>query len=313
MWWELYFWLFSPLVILGYAGMHSFPFKHVSMVIIGVGLTSLFLIGLFSFVYNKKILPQKFWTYFFWLNLVYFLLAVIYELSPTQPYTKYLSFLLDFKTQQSNITENTLFNVLFIPFFYAVFQLSKGKFRQPTKPREVRVAGTIAKKFEKLSRLKKIGIALGVLILIGVMFMAYTFWQAYKSAPALEQKLNAYLMYISSEDYKHAYELFSPAFKNTDDLDAFTNAVIYFRPTYEGYLPNSIQTRRVLYNHWFGQPSTITYDGIIMYQGGDTGEISAVFIANDEAWELLSVHIYAPPSRFDEFSPRQEQVNFKEQ
>lgn len=90
-------------------------------------------VGLYSYVFRKKILSPVFWKYFLWINIVYSALYIIYTLAPNAPLINYLSYLQSIEQESSGWVEFTFSTLYTLPFLYAIYQLSKGKFRSAPK------------------------------------------------------------------------------------------------------------------------------------------------------------------------------------
>jgi hypothetical protein len=283
--WKLYFWIMSFGFVAIVADMFSHPIMHLYMVPVDIGIIALLFLGLISYVFNIYLLTSKFWRFFFRLFIVYIILEVIYLSFPHQPIIQQLSILVSVENKPTDSLKSVFLSwILFLPLFYALFQLSSGRFRKATKPRDIISLGMLIKniiitklvkkftigglvrklvipafvrKIAQLSKLKKLFLALGILILAGVAFMAISFWQASRDVPDLERTVNEYLIDASNEDYKHAYGLFSAEYKKVADLATFTKSAVYIRPVYKGYQPDSLATERYILHVGLGQPSTI--------------------------------------------------------
>lgn len=114
-WWKVYFWLFVIFVFMFY--IYCFYENNIfleSNIYIGIMLLIYFisLLGVWGFVYQKKVFYQEFWIYIFFIIIVDFIGSLIGSTIETS--TQEIDFL-------STIL-GLLFLVLGFFYFYALYQ-----------------------------------------------------------------------------------------------------------------------------------------------------------------------------------------------
>ena len=120
-WWKIYFWLSviaSVFAVIGFA----IEYKQNNLFdLITFIMFFLSLLGLYSFIYNKKFFLKKFWFYFFWINLIIDIIYTSYYLAPNDPIISNLSFI-NGRYPVSGIAAIIVF-ILDIPVIYALYKL----------------------------------------------------------------------------------------------------------------------------------------------------------------------------------------------
>lgn len=139
MWWLIYF-AYSVLISV------VIFFDSLGHIINGKGfnlIDSIFIInfifatyGLYCYLTKKKILSFGFWRIYFWANLVFDIIYLLYELFPHNYLLQSLSFLARTPVRFSPIFY-IIMSLLDIPFLYAFYQLSKGRFRKINKIKNI--------------------------------------------------------------------------------------------------------------------------------------------------------------------------------
>ena len=123
MWLKIYFWIYFILSAIGFGYMIKSPSLYSGGGIAGVVFTSIFMIGLFCYVYKKRLFSNRFWKVIFWI-LVFFFIECILEvyIIPKDFIDIYLPF---FKSILSTNSSGTVISWLAnTPILYFIFQLS---------------------------------------------------------------------------------------------------------------------------------------------------------------------------------------------
>ena len=125
MWWKIYYWL----SIIGLIFMIFGLVQGNNSIIDLIESADLILavIGLYAFIYKKKVFKATFWLYFFWFNVVFDIAYLVYGLAPNDTVLKNLSFLntTNMVIPPVYILIISLFNIPFLYVFYKLAQLSK--------------------------------------------------------------------------------------------------------------------------------------------------------------------------------------------
>lgn len=122
MWWKVYFWIYTVLMILGVISLFFVfsPFTFADW--IGTILNIAVYLGLYAYVFNKKdILETKWWTIIFWANLVSWTEALLDLYILNGAIEKALPFL---KSGQIMTDANIISSVVIsLPALYATYLL----------------------------------------------------------------------------------------------------------------------------------------------------------------------------------------------
>jgi hypothetical protein len=139
-WWKVYFWLNTALLAFVIIAEFSYPTAPPGLFIADVVIYVLALIGVYAFISRKPFFTTIFWKYFFWFNIVYALVYLVYAIAPDAPGISSLSFLM--YGERENLLETALLGtVLSLPYMYAIYRLSKGEFLEyKTKEQELKEA-----------------------------------------------------------------------------------------------------------------------------------------------------------------------------
>lgn len=80
--WKLYFWIILFLNTLGIVVVYSdlTPWKFSTWIEVMSSLLAI--IGLFSYVFNKKVAPSKVWFVYFWIMIFSWIFSFIYVFTP---------------------------------------------------------------------------------------------------------------------------------------------------------------------------------------------------------------------------------------
>jgi hypothetical protein len=141
MWWKIYFWIICCILIFDITALFSDKIINIYLFIIDILNTVILLIGLYAYVFKKRIFSRTFWEFFLWINIVYFLLESLYILAPENPFIKYLSYLQSTKLSDELLFAGLLqrvFSIAFsaaflLPLVFSIYQLSQGKYREIKK------------------------------------------------------------------------------------------------------------------------------------------------------------------------------------
>ena len=126
--WKIVFVIFLLIVIIGVAGdLSHIQIWHFFDLLSDIGIV-VALIGMFSFVFKKVILPTGFWGVFFWIYLLFNVYNLLLYIIPTSLF-KFPDQLIGYDTHLNiggpNITVIILLLVIEIPMLYTNYQLSK--------------------------------------------------------------------------------------------------------------------------------------------------------------------------------------------
>jgi hypothetical protein len=130
--WKIYFWIYASISLLGTIMLYgSGPLLNLYTILSEL-LNVVIIVGTYSYVYKKNLLPKIFWFVIFWVFLV---LSSIYSFLSEFTFLKsYISIqvpeYLDYQLPQDVLTlENFLIGlVISLPSFIAIYRLSKDKF-----------------------------------------------------------------------------------------------------------------------------------------------------------------------------------------
>lgn len=140
LWWRIYFGLNAGLLALAIVIEFYEPTAPVGIFIADVVIYSVALLGVFSYFSKKHIFEPRFWKYFFWFNVIYTGLYVLYAIAPDAPYINSLAFL-NYGSEEDLLLYAFVGTLLGIPYLYAMYQLSKGKYLElKTKEQELKEA-----------------------------------------------------------------------------------------------------------------------------------------------------------------------------
>lgn len=139
-WWKVYFWLNAALLAFVMIAEFSYPTAPPGLFIADVVIYILALIGVYSFISRKPFFTTIFWKYFFWFNIFYSIVYILYAIAPDAPGISSLSFLM-YGVNGNLLGMALLGTALSLPYMYAVYRLSKGEFLEyKTKEQELKEA-----------------------------------------------------------------------------------------------------------------------------------------------------------------------------
>ncbi len=127
-WWKIYFWLNVVLIGLVTIIEFSYPSAPVGLFITDLVIYGVGLAGVYSYIFRKEIFEAKFWKYFFWFNILYSSLFLLYAAAPNHPIISYLSFL-SYSEDTENLLVSTVIGLLLsLPYMFAMYQLAHNRF-----------------------------------------------------------------------------------------------------------------------------------------------------------------------------------------
>ena len=123
MWWKVYFWIILVMSVLGlvfaYGRMQTWSLASWIEIVGSIIL----LLGLYAYVYKKKILKPSFWNIFFWFLIFSTVFDIMWAFTPIKtvlPLPSWLS-----SEVITNGVEFLLGVAISIPNYYAIYRLSK--------------------------------------------------------------------------------------------------------------------------------------------------------------------------------------------
>ncbi|OGC56088.1 hypothetical protein A3H26_01555 [candidate division WWE3 bacterium RIFCSPLOWO2_12_FULL_36_10] len=123
MWWKVYFWIILVMSVLGlvfaYGRMQTWSLASWIEIVGSIIL----LLGLYAYVYKKKILKPSFWNIFFWFLIFSTVFDIMWAFTPIKtvlPLPSWLS-----SEVITNGVELLLGVAISIPNYYAIYRLSK--------------------------------------------------------------------------------------------------------------------------------------------------------------------------------------------
>ena len=140
---------------------------------------------------------------------------------------------------------------------------------------------------KKKSRLKKILLIIGGLVIIAVILLGFLLFKGVKDAPEVQSKVTSFMQNVSSGNYQSAYDLTSKEFKESTSMDEFTRAMSLFKAQYTEFQSQEQVGFHVEANA--GQPTLYEYSAIVNYTDGDNGELIAILVKEDDDYKILSI------------------------
>lgn len=142
---------------------------HWYMVLIDTLLFVFPLVGLYSYIFRKNLFSKRFWHILLILSLVYSLLGLAYNLTHDTEVGKYLSYLSSVKQENYPLGLWIFSLSLVIPLYYAIYQLSRGKFLDKEKKKATRVKKATAEgRIVKWVMIGVMGLVIGGLSLLAI-------------------------------------------------------------------------------------------------------------------------------------------------
>ena len=125
MWWKIYFWIYTVIMVLGIIGLFSVLSSFAFVDIVSYILNIVLYVGLYGYVFKKRILEPKWWSIVFWINAVGWTLSIVDWFLLNRQLENALPFL---KSGLSLSSGDLLFAVLSsLPALYAVRLLASSK------------------------------------------------------------------------------------------------------------------------------------------------------------------------------------------
>lgn len=145
----------------------------------------------------------------------------------------------------------------------------------------------------------KILLIIGILFLLGVVIIGYLLFQGVKDAPQVKAEVSNFMQLVSGGDLTNAYSLTSSGFKNSVSSEDFSSAMNSFKAQYSGFQDQKQTGFSVEANA--GQPTIYKYSGIISYDDGDKGEVTAKLVKEDGKWKILYISVNVEVKRMQKF------------
>lgn len=149
------------------------------------------------------------------------------------------------------------------------------------------------------SKLKKILAIMVVLFLFVASGFSYAMLQGTKDSPKVKANITSFLRYVSDNDLDSAYLLFSSKVKETIPKDDFIRTMNAFKAQYSGF-ESQEQTGFSIEKN-VGQPTMFNYSGVITYDDGDKGNISAILVKDDGEWKIYNIEVSVGINRIEKF------------
>lgn len=125
--WKFYFWFYVVGTILTYFAFYGFT--KVDSITFGDLLTLIISIlggiGLYSYVYRKKILPSKFWIVLFWLLVLDIVFGVLLSTTPLGNIIQLPDFLKTSLPESKYFVSELFGFVITLPTYYAIYKLGQ--------------------------------------------------------------------------------------------------------------------------------------------------------------------------------------------
>ena len=134
MWWKIYFWLTVFFIVLALFSLFSPTNYNIPALIFSILTSGLAVVGLYTYAFQKQLLPRRFWQYYFWIYLVLDVVFFGYVFLPAS-LSKYLSFLMVYPN--TSVLDSFINTALDIPLLYALFRVSQGKVYDPKLKKKV--------------------------------------------------------------------------------------------------------------------------------------------------------------------------------
>ena len=135
MWWKFYFIITLGEVGLIALGLFASPGIHIATQIVMSILFFIAVLGVYAYVFRKKILNPLFWQYFLGIYILIDLVYLIYSAAPHAPLVSSLSFLAVY--DNTTILDTLIDVAIDIPLMYAIYRLTK---EDPYAEKEKKVA-----------------------------------------------------------------------------------------------------------------------------------------------------------------------------
>ena len=161
------------------------------------------------------------------------------------------------------------------------------------------VASASAQPQKPKSKLKKVLLVAGSVVLLVAVWLGYLMFQGVKEGPIVEQQVTSFLQHISDNNLEKAYDLTSSTLQEVQTFGEFKRTMFVFEAQYSGF--NS-QTKT-----WFqieqnvGQPTLYHYFGLINYTDGDQGNVRATLVKEKNEWKIQAINVNISIERVEKF------------
>ncbi len=141
--WKIFFWALCLFALYDLAVISSVPSDDLFPVIFHHIVFFGELIGLYAYIFHKKIGSPQFWKYFLWLNIILDFLSIAYTLYPDSPYLQFYSVI--YGKIVGDIGMLMVSVLADVPLLYAMYRLSRGEFYIPDSKKMVFVSPEVPK------------------------------------------------------------------------------------------------------------------------------------------------------------------------
>jgi len=123
MWWKIYFWIFGVLSVIGVLALIKFiPWNFADILIIVSSVLTV--LALYSYVYQKTILTQQFWKYFFLFTVITSGLDILYNFTTLQNLYTLPEFLISKAFKDLTVVDYLIGLAITLPAYYANYKLA---------------------------------------------------------------------------------------------------------------------------------------------------------------------------------------------
>src|SRR6266576_2692721 len=124
MWWKIYFGITILEALLTILSLFTAPGIHIFTQIVLILLFLVAVIGVYGYIYRKKIFSHIFWQYFLGIYLLIDIIYLIYAAVKNAPFISSLSFLAISKPDNFSFIDAIFGVVIDIPLLYALYRLT---------------------------------------------------------------------------------------------------------------------------------------------------------------------------------------------
>lgn len=137
-------------------------------------------------------------------------------------------------------------------------------------------------------------------ILLLYFFVIAPFIQSDKENPVIQEKLTTFLQNVSSDNIEGAYALTSELFKDTQSLQEFRESINLYEAQYSGF--SDLIPTKTFYNIAPWSARTCDYSGVITYNDGDSGTVTAILIKEGNEWKIQAISVNVDLKRYNDFN-----------
>ena len=131
MWWQLYFWIYSVLTVIGlifgYGSKKSWSFVNFFEVVTSI----LAILAIYQYIHKKRLFSTLVWKVVFWVILIGYGLEILYKFTPFDLFSNYLE-----SKDISGGVELLFGTLISLPIFYALYRLSYSLKSEQTKKKK---------------------------------------------------------------------------------------------------------------------------------------------------------------------------------